>query len=128
MRRARENRGFTLVEVIVALVIMAGAIAILAQGFLAGGAASINAQNETAAAHLASSKMAELEAGILPLNIGQTGSVEEREGWTWDIASEAQASPAGLYRIAVTIRWEESAGERAYRLVRFMRERPAANP
>ena len=128
MKGAR--RGFTLVEVLVALVIMGAALAMLSQGFAAGGLASYGAQNQTLAAIEAASKIAELEAGLLPLDIGQSGTLEAQPdgSWTWEIATEPLTAPAGLYHVTVTIRWVESGGERAYSLVRLMRERPAVSP
>jgi prepilin-type N-terminal cleavage/methylation domain-containing protein len=65
LRRGVPFAGFTLIEVLVALVVVTAGLTIIAQGFLTGGRASVASQNESVAAMLAESKMAEVEAGIV---------------------------------------------------------------
>lgn len=131
--RKLNSRGFTLIEVLVALVVMVSAIAILAQGFTTGGTASVTSQNRTKAVWLAEQKMADLEAGILALNVGQSGTFEDASntlaspGTDWKWAVTSASSTIGLYQITVTITWKERGQDRTYSLVRLMRERPAAD-
>jgi prepilin-type N-terminal cleavage/methylation domain-containing protein len=116
--------GFTLVEVLVALVVMVSAIAILAQGFTTGGGASVTAQNRTKAVWLAEEKMADLESGVLALNLGQSGTVTDNPDWKWEVRSDS-TTVTGLYQMTVTIVWKERGQDRTYHLVRLMRERPS---
>ncbi|MBI2933083.1 MAG: type II secretion system protein [Planctomycetes bacterium] len=117
-------KGFTLIEVLVAFVVMAAAIAVLAQGFATGAAASVTAQNRTRAAWQAETKMTELEAGLLPMNLSQGGVLDESDPtWRWAVRSEP-TSTAGLTQLTVTVAWKERGEERSIHLVRLMRERP----
>lgn len=123
--RSHGEGGFTLVEVLVALVVMVSALTILAQGFTSGGAASVTSQNRTKAVWLAEEKMADLEAGILPLNLGQSSSYTDLPDWRWDVKSDSSTT-TDLYQMTVTITWKERGQDRTYHLVRLMRERPTA--
>ncbi len=120
----RDPRGgFTLVEVIVALVVIAAAISILAQGFTSGGGASVTAQNRTRAVWHAEAKMADLEAGIIALNVGTSGTIDGTEDWKYAVEN-ATTTTTGLTQVTVTITWKERNEDRTYSLVRLMRERP----
>lgn len=118
-----RRRGFTLIEVLVALVVMGAAVAVLAQGFVLGTRASERAQRKTVGAELASAKMAELEAGILAVHLSQAGEFADAPGWSWEIVSTAATDAPGLYHVSVTARWSERGYEEPYTLVRLMRER-----
>jgi type II secretion system protein I len=120
--------GFTLLEVLVSLVILAAALAVIAQGFSAGAQSSMVAKDETTAARLADKKMSEVETGEIPVNRGEQGTFPEPEGFRYEISTEAEAT-TGLYRITVTVYYPDgSGGERSVALHRLMRERPTATP
>jgi prepilin-type N-terminal cleavage/methylation domain-containing protein len=133
MRRSNGESGFTLVEVLVALVVTVSAVAILAQGFAAAGSASVASRYRTRAVWLAAQKMADMEAGVYATNAPQAGVFETADDantpagqWRWEIASEAAAT-TGLYQITVSVFWIERSEERSYHLVRLMRERTEAS-
>ncbi len=63
-----NRRGFTLVEVLVALVVTVAALTILAQGFTTGARASTVSQNETRATLLAHQVLTDLELGELSID------------------------------------------------------------
>ncbi len=119
------RRGFTLIEVIVALVVISTAIAIIAQGFATGGGASVTAQNRTRAAFYAQQKMADLEAAVIALNVSANGTFEDDDQWTWEVKSDTTTT-TGLYQMTVTIIWKERNEDRKFHLVRLMNERPVA--
>ena len=60
------RRGFTLIEVLVALVVAVAAMALLSQGFTTGARASTTAQFATRAALLAQRVVTDFETGVLP--------------------------------------------------------------
>lgn len=119
MRRAD---GFTLVEVLVALVVTVAAITLLAQGFTTGARASTISQNTTRAALLAQRVLTDFETGELSLQQSQSLTFDEEEGFTAETISEAYAE--GVTHLTIRIRWEERGQERLYEIVRLMRERP----
>lgn len=119
------NRGFTLLEVLVALVVVVAAGAVVSQGFFAGARASSRAELETTAARLASQKMAELEIGESPLGQSDSGTFDEAAGFRYERTSEKDS--IGLYKVAVTVYYADGGGEeRSFALHRWMRERPSS--
>ncbi len=118
----RRSGGFTLVEVLVALVVTVAAISLLAQGFTVGARASTVSQNETRAALLAQRVLTDFETGEIPLNQGQSLTFEDDEDFTCETLSEPYDT--GVIHLTVRIRWEERGGPRTYEIVRLMRERP----
>jgi len=118
-----RRAGFTLIEVLVSLVVVTACLTIIAQGFLTGGRASVVAQNETLAAMLAESKMAELEAGILSTQSSADGTFEpERPDFSWSIQPES-TDTTGLVKMTLTVTWKERHEDRTFTLVRLMKER-----
>ncbi|HKS17244.1 MAG TPA: type II secretion system minor pseudopilin GspI [Planctomycetota bacterium] len=115
--------GFTLIEVLVALVVVTAALTIVAQGFLTGGRASVASQNETLATMLAESKMAEVEAGIISTQSSATGTFEpERPDFSWKTDVET-TTVTGLTKLTLTVTWKEREEERTFVLTRLLVER-----
>jgi len=122
-RHASRVEGFTLTEVLVALVVVTASLTVIAQGFLSGGKASLSSQNESRASWLADSKMAELEAGIISTQAGSSGTFEpEHPDYKWSVEPEATTT-TGLSKITVTVTWKEREQERTFALTRLMAER-----
>ncbi|HKS15942.1 MAG TPA: type II secretion system protein [Planctomycetota bacterium] len=118
-----RRSGFTLIEVLVSLVVVTASLTIIAQGFLTGGRASVVSQNETIAAMLAESKMAELEAGILSTQMSDQGTFEpERPDFSWSLEPESTET-TGLSKMTLTVTWKERNEDRTFTLVRLMKER-----
>lgn len=118
----KREQGFTLVEVLVALVVTVAALTVLAQGFATGARASTGSQNATRAALLAQQVITDLETGELPLNQSQSGAFEHDPDYTYETRSET--GDPGLTKITVTVAWEQRGEARTYVLTRLMRERP----
>ena len=122
MTRGRRA-GFTLTEVLVALVVVTASLTIIAQGFLSGGRASLSSQNESRAVWLAESKMVELETGILSASTGGSGTFEpEHPDYSWSVEPESTTT-TGLTKVTVTVTWKERTQERTFALTRLMAER-----
>lgn len=120
---AGRVEGFTLIEVLVALVVVTAGLTIIAQGFLTGGRASVASQNRSIAAMLAESKMAEAEAGILSTQTSSSGSFEpDRPDFSWTLEPESTTT-TGLSKLTLTITWKEREEEITFALTRLMKER-----
>jgi prepilin-type N-terminal cleavage/methylation domain-containing protein len=100
---SRPAAGFTLIEVILALAIFVGSVAVLSRLLIVGTEFSEIAEFEAQAWLLAESRWAELESGIRSL--GETGPfpVEEYPGWEWGFESTATELPS-LYRVRLFVR------------------------
>mgnify|MGYP001230087872 CR=1 FL=1 len=118
------NRGFTLLEVLVTLVILGTVLAVVAQGFTYSGRVTGEAAQESLAVMLADLKMTELETGEVSLVQGDSGDFENHEGYRFEIETEAEEEYEGLYAVTVSVFYEEGEEERSYVLYRYLRERP----
>jgi general secretion pathway protein I len=120
-RRARA--GFTLVEVLVALVVTVSVLVILAQGFSVGATASVGAQKLSRAVMLAEQKLAEYETGEASLTSGGTGDFgQDHPGYTWSVSVSAGSN--NLTELTVTVSWKQVEQAQSYSIARLMRERP----
>jgi general secretion pathway protein I len=114
-RRARED-GFTLLEVLVALVVLATSIVAILQLFGGGLRLARTAGDHSDAALLASAKLADVEPGAL--TEGTTDGTEGQYRWTRHVAlapgllpPEPEGVEGGrlrLARVSVEVRWGEN--------------------
>ncbi|MGH6943465.1 MAG: type IV pilus modification PilV family protein [Geminicoccaceae bacterium] len=112
---AGEGRGFTLLEVLVALVIFALAFGVFAQIVQTGLRQSASADAISAATLLARSQLARV--GVeLPLEVGDTaGEAEDGLRWHTEIRlaePPPEQSDLAAYLVRVTVAWSESRRER----------------
>ncbi len=121
-RSGREG-GFTLIEVLVALVVAVAAMALLSQGFSTGARASAVSQNATRAAVLAQRVMCDYETGELSSTGSTSGSFDDEPGFSYEVRSESYDT--GLLLLTITVAWDERGQERTFELVRLFRERTA---
>ena len=119
MRRAA---GFTLIEVLVALVVAVAAMTLLSQGFATGARASTSSQFSTRAAILAQRVLTDFETGQLSPSSSQTGQFDDEPDFSYETRSETGEVP-GLVKLAITIKWQERNQDRTYVLTRLLRER-----
>jgi general secretion pathway protein I len=114
MNGARANRGFTLLEVLVALVIFALLFGVLAQIFQTGLRQSSVAEAASAATLLARSQLARVGVEV-PLAEGETlGETEDGLRWRTVIeVAEAPSEEESLvpYLVTVSVAWGAGAGE-----------------
>lgn len=89
----KAERGFTLVEVLVALTVLAAAITMLSQTL--GGAANIfnRLENKTQGYQVASDKLVELQVYRQWPATGTNDDRVDRFGQTWRIRTEVSAGP-----------------------------------
>lgn len=123
-RRTRAG-GFTLLEVIFALAILAGAVAVLGEIMAIAGRHAREAQAETRAQLLAASVMDEMLAGITPIGQISQQSLETTDTvpWVYSVAVNPTAI-AGLSTLEVIVEQELEPQFHpvSFRLVRFYAE------
>jgi type II secretory pathway pseudopilin PulG len=112
-RTAGEAPGFTLLEILVALLCFALMFGILAQTMRTGLRQSASAEETAVATLLARSQLARV--GVeLPLRIGEVGG--EVDGMRWRTAIRlvepvTDETEIGTYRVDVTIAWGETEAQ-----------------
>lgn len=120
IRRAPAS-GFTLIEVLVALVVVVAGVSVIAQGFSAGARGSVVSQNATRAALLAGQVITDYETGQIPPSQVDSRTFDEAPDYT--AQTEVEASDPGLVVLTVTVAWEEQGRERTYVVTRLLRDR-----
>ena len=126
---ARDRSGFTLIEVLLAVVILTTGISIVFRGFTTGLRAASLAQKETTAVMLAQMKVADVEIEAeegLVLGSEEGDFEEEYEdrfpGYRWliEIDEPEDELIIGLYEVRVTIFWPDMDSERQLTITRFV--------
>jgi general secretion pathway protein I len=105
------RRGITLYEVVIALVIFAGAMAAISEGVSTGVRAALQSRLQSQAILLCESKMGEVIAGVVPRSsVGESAFTEPQlEGWTWGL-SVKPGPHTGLMLVQVDVAYR-LAGE-----------------
>lgn len=116
--RTRAGRGFTLIEVILALVIFVGSIAVLSRLLILGGENAETCDWQARAWIVAESQWAEIESGARLMTDSGPFAIEEMPGWQWSFRAEQMDLPS-LYR--VTLRVEEASTTTAPRAIELTR-------
>jgi prepilin-type N-terminal cleavage/methylation domain-containing protein len=116
----KTRNGFTLIEVLVAMVVAVAAMTLLAQGFTTGARASTTAQYATRAAILAQRVITDAETGFLSITSSQSGKFDDDPDFTYETTSET-GDVTGITKLTVTILWQERNVDQTYVLVRLMR-------
>lgn len=122
----RDRSGFTLLEVILALAILAGAIAVIGEISSLGLRSARIARDLTHAQLLCESKLAEIVAGLEPLEAQQgvpLGTVDDSTEPDWLYSVELNSTPeTGLVEVRVTVSKDQSSERRpvSFSLVRWM--------
>lgn len=134
MRRRHKKheslRAFTLLEVILALAILAGSIAVLGEVMSVASRSAADAQAESEAQLLASSVMDEMLSGYVPLTQQTRQPVESSSSIPWVCSvTLAETSFVGLTSVEVLIEQDVEKQFRPvkYRLVRWFVEDTSAD-
>lgn len=127
---ARIARGFTLIEVMVALLVLGIALPALMSQVLSQVEASAHLRDKTLAAWVASDQLAQLRLqhfmqGTLPVGI-QTGERElAQQTWHWTMQIEATELP-GIVRQTVTVGLQAEEGLASFSGYSYPRLRPGS--
>ena len=115
----RQRKGLSLLEVILAIAILGVAMAVLYQMIGVGYRSAIETRARTDANILLDTKMAEVAAGVIPLE--NAGGVEIAENPDWDYSVDvAEAEQIGLLSVTVTIEQTRVDRPLVISVVRFM--------
>ena len=119
---SRGTNGFTLLEVILALAILAGSIALIGEVMRLGMRNSEIARNQATAQFLCESKLSEVLAQAVELQAVSGATFENDPDWTYSI--ELETIEEGLLAVYVTVApIDAPAGSRdEFTLVRWMRD------
>ncbi len=125
-RPKREHRSaFTLLEVILALAILAGAVAVLGEVMSIAGRSGADAQAESKAQMLASSVMDEMLAGLVPMTQQSRAPLDSDSAipWVYSVTLTDTAF-VGLSAVEVVVEQDLEKQFRPvkYRLVRWVSE------
>jgi prepilin-type N-terminal cleavage/methylation domain-containing protein len=121
-----NRAGFTLIEVLVALVVTVAALGIIAQGLTTGARASVISQNATRAAMLAQQVVAGLETGEIAMGSSASEAFEDEPDFSYETLSTADPDNPGLNYVTITVKWTEREQDRTYVLTRLMKDRPSS--
>jgi general secretion pathway protein I len=108
--RARR-RGMSLLEVLVALAIFLSALIVLGRLVILGGERARDVQGLAQATQLCQSKMAEVVAGVVPLNSQSGTPFDEDPAWTWSLDC-SQGDIANLWDVTVTVTRQRADGSK----------------
>jgi general secretion pathway protein I len=101
-RRRQHATGFTLLEVVLALTIFFGSIAVLSQINWNGTRAAVQSRLKAQATLLCESKLQEVLVGAEPLSDQSNVAFEDDSNWTWSLTSTATSLP-DLIMVEVTV-------------------------
>jgi general secretion pathway protein I len=121
--KTAERRGLSLLEVILAIAILAGAVAALGELIRTGLLNATDARDYTHAEMYAETVMSSIVAGALPVASVSNATLEDNPNYSYSIITEeAPSGPTGLLKISVTVaRAQTSARKPAqFTLVRWM--------
>ena len=107
-RTRRTRPGITLLEVLISLLILVIGMAALGQLVDMGTTSAVDAQVRARGSRLAQSKMAEVEAGAVDFDVGETDFADE-PGWKWSVSSES-AGAGGIPLYLVTVKVSRTLG------------------
>lgn len=124
--QARAQRGFTMLEVLVAFLLAAMLLAVILSGFSTGLSSLSRTGKMAQAALIAQSRLAEL--GIVePLEEGEySGNIEDSQvayrwrvrvqPFDWGYAAELMEHGLEMYKVEIDVFWPATLGEHQYQL------------
>lgn len=95
------RRGFSLLEVLLALAILIMALTVIGQLVDMGSARELDGRVQTQASRLLQAKLAEFESGAAPLESGGGTFEGDDAGWQWTADIQPQSAP-NLYLVTIS--------------------------
>lgn len=124
----KRRRGISLLEVILAIAILGGSLAVLGELIRIGTLGAASARDLSTAQILCETKLAEISAGIVTPDPVDSAQADETGEWLYSVASE-QIDQQGLLAVTVTVQQNPDIFARpvSFALVRWIVD-PAAIP
>ena len=116
-----KRNGLSLLEVILAVAILGGALAVIGQLLNLGYRSAVEAKLRSDANILADATMAEVAAGIIPLQSHSATAIDGNPEWLYSVDVQP-AETLGLLSVLVTVEQSPmtAADPISFSLVRFM--------
>ena len=115
----RQRKGLSLLEVILAIAILGLALVVIGEliriGFRSATAARLGSDAQMAC----DTKMAEIVAGVLPLESTSGGTIDELPGWEYSVETQ-QAEIDGLLLVKVIVQEVDAADPMIFDVQRFV--------
>ncbi len=107
----QQRRGLSLLEVLIALAIFLMSLIVIGRLVTLGGDRALDVQQQGQAAQLCQSKLAEINAGVVPLSSQAEVPFDEDPDWYWSLEAE-QGTVSGLWNVTVRVHRIRSDGSR----------------
>jgi type II secretion system protein I len=124
MGMGNRRSGFTLIEVLVAVAVLAIGISAGVRAIGAMAQSSAAAEDRATAARLATERLAVLEAGVEESTGDAQGQFETEPRFRWQQSVAASSEQPGVLEATVTILWQDGDLERHYDVTTYLLETP----
>lgn len=130
LKRVHNEKGFTLIEILVSLAIIAVALPPLLRAFTHAAREQKLSANETTALYLLKYQMAQLELEGFPELGEEEGEFGEGSRYTWAYTVEevTDLEVEDLRKITMTVNWQEEGREKSMSIVTYMAKREMPQP
>ena len=120
-RSGGRRAGLSLLEVILSIAILGGAMVMIGQLYHLGYRSALQARMRNDANIIADAKMAELAAGVLPLESSGGSEIPENPGWSYSVDLQSSLQ-LGLFLATVTVSYgdESSTVPTSLSIARFI--------
>jgi len=122
MTGKKDQRGFTLLEVVVALTIAAVALPALLRAFSEGTKKQSLIENKTTALYLLKLRMSEMEMVGEIEEGSEEGEFGTNSRFTWT-SNVSESDVEGLYEVVVNVNWQERGQEKSVELTTYIADR-----
>lgn len=116
----RNKRGLSLLEVILSIAILGAAMVVITQLFNLGYRSARQATLRNEASILCDAKMAELAAGVIPLQSSGESIVDEAPDWRYSVSIADGAQPGLLVGTVTVTRIDMNRQPLSMSVVRFL--------
>ena len=122
MQHSKKQRGLSLLEVVLAIAILGGSMAVLGQLINIGHSAAIDARDLSEAQILCDTKVSEVSAGVIPSTSVSDAELIEAPGWQYTLVVEKHGAIEGLLVVDCTVNQNPSEFSLpvSFRLVRLI--------
>ena len=101
-RSTQLRSGLSLLEVILAFAVFMMSMAGITQLISMGHSQSLDASQQNTGLRLAQTKLAEVEAGVISMSGGASGTFDEAPNWQWEVIID-DAPATNVYEVTVHV-------------------------